>query len=383
MEEKKSGLWWYLLVVWIAFLIMYTLGKRYYVLDQMQIQVVYISFWKVTFVALILSAYVLGRTQQEKIFLKIAILFGVLFLEIAFCAIIGINLKNLLLNHGITGVAAISLGMLGAKGMRGKSSYLFVAFLAVFAANCMPSQVVKSRITTNYPNAGDYSVTKANVIISAIDAEFYIKGNHLFEATANVEFVKSNADMPIFCLNKIMQVDSITDLDGKNITWERVGHYIIVKEIVECIKVHYTCDDSNLIAIDRNYISLPYYLMYYPTGLEENIDFQIKVHTRNNIYCNLDSGLDNAFTGNSAAVSIMGGKGMKEIAFYEKKIVYPVSDYSEQEITNFYMYHIITQAKEHYENKDWFVEPVINQYEMAQYKRKNIDNENYFLRQGR
>lgn len=421
MEERKSGLWWYLITTWFAFLLLYTFGKKLYMENVLEMPAIYISFWKLCFVVTLLAAFVRVRQQEKRIGSGLAILFGLLFLETVYCE--GLMFfffgeehnfvrefwimlfQRLLYSHGLAGVVGIILGSACARFLKSRIAYICVAVLAVSGVYFMDSyeydvwnanpynpypmkeifwwadnSYTKSHVANfSGPPLEDYDAATQNIKIKSQSMELWINQKKVLEASVKLELEPVDVKESFLRLNSIMEVDCVTDEDDNVLEWERRGHYLCIKGFYPKVYIHYYCDQPNLLAIDGDYVSLPAYVMYYPTGLEEKCDYQVVIHGKNTIYCNLAGTGKNVFEGQASTVSLLGGSMIEEVKINDVRIIYPTLRYESEEIKNWYKHMIVTRAQERLEGKHWFVDGVAEKHYKGFYRMDELENEDYIF----
>lgn len=176
-----------------------------------------------------------------------------------------------------------------------------------------------------------------------------------------------------FILYHGYEVNDVSDADKNALRFERKGNLLIVyrdEGNCSCINFQYK-GDSDFYLSNSQCINLSENIAYYPVpGNQERemgadsyhpvSQFDVCVDTSQQVYCNLEEGERNHFSGMAEGVVLFAGRALEMTQVGEAKIVYPSIRWTKEEIVE--EYNLLCSEMESkgltMSGKDWFVMPL-------------------------
>lgn len=217
-------------------------------------------------------------------------------------------------------------------------------------------------------NLANYSSTPSFFGVESYELQITLDRNMGVEATVQLDGTK--LEQYDFVLNQGFVVKSITDIAGKPVPYIRRGEHLTIcpNEDNDCSVMHLSYRGGNNYYIaNEQCIYLTNKIFFYPIPLceaKKQFDrepqsishFDVKVDFSKKVYCNLEPGKDNHFSGDSEGVFLWGGMLLGETEKDGVRIVYPKLRWSEEEILAEYEKVRALYADAGYDlsGKDWF-----------------------------
>ena len=230
-----------------------------------------------------------------------------------------------------------------------------------------------------------------------LDYRMEIKITDILNAKVTMDVSNSNLEIYQFTLYHAYKVKSITNQDGKELSYKQDGDYIEIKnngEKIASVTMEYEGADQLFYSTSQG-IVLPANFEYYPSAgwkkvfmfdqsnmcfttelMEKNIDFDLKLYTskRMHVYANFeekDRKQENRFmyyhfAGNGNGLTIVGSPFLREKSWNGLRIIYSVLDEEnkpEASGIEEYYENLFIYAKEKnisLEGKTFFVTPSVN-----------------------
>lgn len=295
-------------------------------------------------------------------FLKV---FGLLVLSAAVCA--GYYIKKNGKIYAATGIiAAVILLYL---------SYMPENEYVVITSYRSGASTDSWNIDLNYYEGGKQALYE-NAAFDITDYDMTITAGRTTHFTVKMKFGDNSSDKYSFTLYHGYKVTSVTDLNGNKLSYNTDGDYIEVftdGNSVEGMIMEYE-GVSYVYMADGSHINYPEFFRYYPAAGKEAVfnvavgdfvkklsdkeaSFHVKVNAEYKVYSNLTQISDNEFEGSTTGVLLLGGMCAGQTEYKGVNIVYPMLEYTRQEVEEDYdrIINVFNNHNIDITGKDWFV----------------------------